>query len=140
VPVLFAVAMVVDGLSGLVVGRLYDRHGALVLLGVPVVAAVSVIAFSDSVALVWTGVAVWGLVNGILDSTVKAVVTELVPTGSRAVAFGWLAFVRGVGLLVAGGVLGAAYDRGLGVLVALVVGANAVALAGLAVVLRRPRR
>lgn len=137
VPVLFAVAMVVDGLAGLVVGRLYDRRGPLVLLGVPVVAALSVIAFSDNALWVWVGVAVWGLVHGILDSTVKAVVTELVPTGSRALAFGWLAFVRGMGLLVAGGVLGAAYDAGLGVLVPLVVGVNAVAFVGLGVVLRR---
>lgn len=30
VPVLFALAMAVDGLSGLVVGRIYDRRGPLV--------------------------------------------------------------------------------------------------------------
>jgi predicted MFS family arabinose efflux permease len=137
VPVLFAVAMVIDGLAGLVVGRLYDRRGPFVLLGVPVAAALSVVAFSNDALWVWLGVAVWGLVHGILDSTVKAVVTELVPTGSRALAFGWLAFVRGMGLLVAGAVLGAAYDAGLGVLVPLVVGANTVAFVNLGVVLRR---
>ena len=140
VPLLFAVAMLVDGASGLVMGRVYDRRGARVLLAVPLAAAVSVIAFTDSVVLVWVGVAVWGVVNGVLDSTVKAVVAELVPGASRAVAFGWLALVRGLGLLVAGGVLGAAYDSSRTLLTVLVVAANAVALVALAVVLRRIER
>ena len=140
VPVVFAVAMAVDGLSGFVVGRLYDRRGPLVLLAVPVAAAVAAISFGGSVALVWAGAAVWGIVNGVLDSTVKAVVTELVPSHSRAVAFGWLALVRGLGLLAAGGILGAAYAASPGVVVAVILAANAVAFVGLALVLRRLRR
>ncbi|VXC05381.1 Major Facilitator Superfamily protein [Microbacterium sp. 8M] len=139
IPILFAVAMLVDGASGLVMGRAYDRFGPRTLLLVPVAASASVIAFSESAALIWAGVAIWGIVNGILDSTVKAVVTELVPAASRAIAFGWLAFVRGVGLLVAGGVLGAAYDQGTGVVVAAVLIANVLALAGLITVLRLMR-
>ncbi|MCA1982563.1 MFS transporter [Nocardioides nematodiphilus] len=137
IPVLFAVAMAVDGASGLLVGRWYDARGATVLLAVPIAAAVSSIAFLDRVWLIWVGVAIWGVVNGVLDSTVKAVVTELVPTAQRAVGFGWLALVRGLGLLVAGGLLGATYDAGRGWVIALVVAANVVALGGLAWVLRR---
>lgn len=137
VPILFAVAMLVDGVSGLVMGRVYDTRGALTLLVVPVAAAGSVIAFSETVVWVWVGVAIWGVVNGVLDSTVKAVVTELVPGNSRSVAFGWLAFLRGIGLLIAGGLLGAAYDQGRCYAIGLVLLANALALAGLAVVLRK---
>jgi hypothetical protein len=68
---------------------------------------------------------------------VKAVVTDLVPGSSRAIAFGWLAFVRGVGLLVSGGLLGVAYDAGTGWVVGVVVGANVLAVLGLARVLGR---
>jgi len=139
IPVLFAVAMGVDGVTGLVVGRLYDDRGPVVLLAVPVAAAASALAFGTSVALIWVGVAVWGMVNGVLDSTVKAVVTELVPVTRRAVAFGWLALVRGLGLLVAGGVLGAAYDHSRTLAIVLVLVANAVALVALAFVLPRRR-
>jgi MFS family permease len=137
VPLVFALAMGVDGLSGPVVGRLYDRRGPAVLLAVPVAAAVSAVAFADSAALVWLGIAVWGVVNGVLDSTVKAVVATMLEAGSRAVAFGWLAFVRGLGLLVAGAALGFAYEISQATVVVVIVVANAVALAGLAVVLRR---
>lgn len=140
IPVLFALAMFVDGASGLVMGRVYDTRGPLTLLAVPVAAAAAAIAFAHNAPLIWVGVAIWGIVNGVLDSTVKAVVTELVPRQTRAVAFGWLALVRGLGLLVAGAMLGAAYDQGIGIAVTLVIGANVVALAGLVWVLRRLRR
>lgn len=110
VPVLFAVAMAVDGAAGLVMGRVYDKRGPVTLVAVPIAAAFSAIAFTGDRTLVWIGVAVWGIVNGVLDSTVKSVVTELVPANTRAVAFGWLALLRGVALLIAGGLLGAVYD------------------------------
>lgn len=136
VPVLFASAMLVNGAAGLVVGRVYDRRGPLTLLVVPIAAAASVLAFSHSVPGLWVGVAIWGVVNGVMDSTVKAVVTELVRPQTRAVAFGWLALVRGAGLLVAGAVLGVLYDRGVTYAVLVVLAANTAALLGLVAVLR----
>jgi MFS family permease len=137
VPVLFALAMLVDGVSGLLMGRVYDRRGPRALLAVPVAAGVAAIAFTDNPTLVWVGVAVWGVVNGVLDSTAKAVVTELVGPSARSVAFGWLAFARGLGLLVSGVVLGLAYDQSTSLVVGLILGVNAVALAVLAWVLAR---
>jgi len=137
VPVLFALAMLVDGLSGLLMGRFYDRRGPGVLLVVPVAAGVSAIAFTDSVTLIWVGVAIWGVVNGVLDSTVKSVVTELVEPTGRSIAFGWLALARGLGLLLAGVVFGVAYDQSITMVVWLILGINAAALTVLAWVLAR---
>jgi MFS family permease len=137
VPLLFALAMAVDGLSGLLMGRFYDRRGPGVLLLVPVAAGCSAIAFTDNATLVWVGVAIWGVVNGVLDSTVKAVVTELVEPTGRSIAFGWLALARGLGLLLAGVVLGLAYDQSIMLAVWLIVGINAVALTALTWVLAR---
>ncbi|MET3808280.1 MFS family permease [Nakamurella sp. UYEF19] len=137
IPVLFAVAMLVDGVSGLLMGRVYDRRGPKVLLIVPIAAAAAAIAFTNHAPLIWVGVAIWGVVNGILDSTIKAVVTQLVTSTARAAAFGWLALVRGFGLLVAGAVLGLAYERSITVVIVVIVAANVVALAALWSVLRR---
>ena len=111
IPVLFAAAMLVDGLSGLAMSRIYDRRGPKVLLVVPVAASAAAAAFTSNAAPIWVGVAIWDLVNGILDSTVKAVVTQVVPSTSRAAAFGWLAMVRGLGLLIASAVLGLASNH-----------------------------
>ena len=138
IPVLFALAMLVDGASGLVTGRIYDRRGPRVLLLVPVAASCAAVAFTSSALLVWIGVAIWGVVNGILDSTIKAVVTRLVPPGTRATAFGWLALVRGVGLLLAGGVLGLAYEQSAALVIWFILATNAIALWWLWSVLRHP--
>jgi MFS family permease len=131
IPILFALAMLVDGLSGLAMGWAYDRRGRQVLLVVPVAAGAAAIAFGSNATMVWIGVAVWGVVNGVLDSTVKAVVSELVDKDSRAVAFGWLAFVRGIGLLAAGAALGISYDHSVRLVVVLILAANAVGFVGL---------
>lgn len=139
VPLLFALAMMVDGLSGLLMGRFYDRIGPQVLLVVPVAAGVAAIAFTQNATLIWVGVAVWGLVHGVMDSTVKAVVTELVVPAARSIAFGWLALVRGFGLLAAGASLGFAYDQSITVAVWLILGVNAAAMVVLAWVLVRLR-
>ena len=137
IPLVFALAMLVDGVSGLLMGRVYDRRGPKVLLVVPFAACGAAISFTQSATLVWVGVAVWGVVNGVLDSTAKAVVTELVVPAARAVAFGWLAFVRGLGLLVAGAALGLAYDQSIALVIGLILGANTLALTALAWVMAR---
>ena len=137
IPLLFAAAMVVDGAIGPVFGRIYDRRGPAVLLAVPIAAGFAAIAFADRAWLVWLGVAIWGVVNGVLDSTVKAVVAEIVRPDQRAIAFGWLALVRGLGLVVAGAVLGAAYDHDRALVIVLVVVINLVAFGTLWWTLRR---
>jgi MFS family permease len=137
VPLLFALAMLVDGVSGLLMGRFYDRRGPVVLLVVPVAAGLSSIAFTDNAILVWVGVAIWGVVNGVLDSTVKALVTELVEPSGRSIAFGWLALARGLGLLLAGVLFGLAYDQSITLVLGLMVGINAMALMALSWVLSR---
>jgi len=137
VPLLFALAMLVDGVSGLLMGRVFDRSGPKVLRVVPVAAGVSAVAFTDNAVLIWVGVAIWGVVNGVLDSTVKAVVTELVPPTGRSIAFGWLALARGLGLLLAGVVFGLAYDQSITLVIWLILGINTLALAVLGWVLAR---
>lgn len=49
IPLLFALAMLADGHTGPVVGRMYDRRGARVLLSVPVTACAAALVFSDRV-------------------------------------------------------------------------------------------
>jgi len=67
------------------------------------------------------------------------VVTDLVVPASRAIAFGWLALVRGFGLLAAGVSLGFVYDQSITVAVWLILGVNTAAMAFLAWVLVRLR-
>ncbi|WP_454050178.1 MFS transporter [Cellulomonas sp. Marseille-Q8402] len=108
VPVVYAGAMLAAAVGALVVGALHDRWGSRVVLAVPVlVAAVPPLAFGATLPAVLAGIAVWGLAGGLLDSTVKARVAELVPAGRRATAYGWFAAVQGVAAVAGGGLAGA---------------------------------
>ncbi len=137
IPVVYAGAMAIEALAALAVGFLFDRMGARVLYVLPpLVAAVPALAFGVILPLVLLGIGLWGAATGLQDSTVKALVADLVPSGRRATAYGWFAAVQGGAALAGGTLAGALYERSLPGLVALVAATQVVALALYAVTLR----
>jgi MFS family permease len=141
VPLLYAAAMAAGALAALVTGELYDRFGGRVLLGLPpLAAAVPALTFGGSLAAVLAGVLLWGAAVGVQDSTVKALVADLVPRERRATAYGSFAAVQGVGALAGGVATGALLQQSTTALVVAVVAIQAVAaLVLLPVVLRAAR-
>ncbi len=138
VPVVYAGAMAVEAVAALVVGSVYDRTGTRVLLVVPVlVALVPALALGSALGAVLAGVVAWGCAQGVQDSTIKAVVADLVEAPRRATAYGVFAGIQGL-LAVVGGVgAGWLYDRSLPALVAVVALTQVVAMVLLARTFRR---
>ncbi|MDT7578827.1 MAG: hypothetical protein QOK35_87, partial [Pseudonocardiales bacterium] len=123
VPLLYAAAMAAGAVAALATGEVYDRLGPKVLLALPfLVAAVPALVFTTTLGAVVVGVLVWGAAGGVQDSTVKALVADLVPRDRRATAYGIFAGVQGAGALLGGIVVGALYGHSLPVLVAVVAG------------------
>jgi MFS family permease len=121
VPLVYAGAMAIEAVGALVTGQLFDRWGGGVLLAVPVlVAGIPLLVFSDTVWVVFAGIAVWGVATAIQDSTVKAYVADLVPNARRATAYGVFAAVQGLGALGGGALAGALVEHHLPVLAVLV--------------------
>lgn len=138
VPVLYAVAMVVDAVAAVATGWGYDRYGASVLLALPVVAAlVPALAFSTAVGPAIAGVLAWGAALGVQESTLRATVADLVPPGRRATAYGVLGAVVGAGAAAGGALAGGLYDVSVALLVAVTVVLQGLALTLLVVTLRR---
>ncbi|MHA7223498.1 MFS transporter [Arthrobacter sp. RHLT1-20] len=140
VPLLYAGAMASAALGALASGVLYDRAGAAVLLGLPLlIAAVPVLALAPGAGLVLAGVLVWGAATGIQDSTVKALIADLVPEFRQGTAYGVFAAFEGAGALAGGALYGALYgSRPL--LIAAVAILQAVAVVVLLVTLRKSGR
>ncbi|HEU5000886.1 MAG TPA: MFS transporter, partial [Lapillicoccus sp.] len=69
-----------------------------------------------------------GLAYGVEDSTVKALVAEVVEAPRRATAYGVFAGVQGAFAIVGGLVAGWLYDRSLTALVVVVATSQLVAL------------
>jgi MFS family permease len=138
VPLVYAAAMAVEALAALVVGTVYDRTGPRVLLVVPVlVALVPALALGSALVAVLAGVVAWGVAQGVQDSTIKAVVADLVEGPRRATAYGVFAGIQGLLAIVGGVAAGWLYERSLLALVVVVSLTQVVALLLLADTFRR---
>lgn len=129
IPLLYAAAMAAGAVAALATGEAYDRIGGRVLLVLPLlVAGVPALAFGGSPALVVPGVLLWGAAVGVQDSTVKALVADLVPREGRATAYGVFAAVQGGGALLGGIAAGALYEYSITALVTVTAALQAIAL------------
>lgn len=141
VPLVYAAAMGVEAVAALLVGWVYDRTGATVLLVVPVlVAMVPALALGSTLAVVVAGVVVWGFAHGVQDSTIKAAVADLVDAPRRATAYGVFAGIQGLLAVVGGAGAGWLYERSLTALVVAVAVSQLLALVLLLWTFRRTAR
>jgi MFS family permease len=138
VPLIYAAAMAAAALAALGSGWLFDHTRGRILIGLPfLVSAVPVLAFASTPLIAITGAVLWGAAGGVLDSTVKALVADLVPAAKRATAYGVFAAVQGAAAIGGGVMAGALYEQSLPILIAAVVATQIIALLLLIITLRR---
>lgn len=138
VPLVYAAAMATEAVAALVTGFAYDRWGAPILFTLPaLIVAVPALALSGTWSLVLAGVLIWGAVTGVQDSTVKALVADLVPQRRLATAYGVFAAFQGIAALAGGTLAGGLYTDHHVLLVALVALAQVLSAGLLVVALRR---
>jgi MFS family permease len=139
VPLLYAAAMAAGAVAALLTGEAYDRVGPRTLLALPVlVAAIPPLAFAGGLPAVLAGILLWGAAVGLQDSTVKALVADLVQPDRRATAYGLFAAVQGVGALVGGIATGALYEHSTRALAIAVLASQVLAAGMVVVIARRP--
>jgi MFS family permease len=140
VPLVYAAAMAAEAVAALATGWAHDRWGGRGLVVLPLmVAAVPALAFSGAWLAVLVGVLLWGAATGLQDSTVKALVAELVPAGRRATGYGLFAALQGVAAVAGGALAGELSARSVPALVAIVAVLQLAALALLVGTLRMRR-
>ena len=111
-PLLYAGAMLVDAVSALVFGMMYDKNGVKALVWSTVISApfaVFVFAF-NSVPMLLLGVALWGVGMGAQESILKAAVTSMVPKASRATGYGVFECSFGAFWFLGSWLMGVLYD------------------------------
>ena len=114
IPILYAVAMAVDGLGALALGSLFDRIGIwTMVLATVVSAAAAPLVFLGNFFLAVIGMACWGLGTGAQDSVMRATISRLAPQQRRATAFGIMNAVYGVAWFAGSVLLGVLYDLSL---------------------------
>lgn len=139
IPVFYAIAMGVEGLSALAAGKLFDRLGLPVLVaGVLLAAASTPLVFFGSSAAALAGMAFWGAGMGALQSTMRARISDLVPAAHRGAAYGIFNTVYGVLWFAGSSTVGILYGWSLAAAVAFAMAAQLAAIPLLLITRRRP--
>lgn len=129
-PLLYAGAMLVDAVSALIFGMMYDKKGVRALVWSTLISApfaVFVFAF-NSIPTLLLGIALWGVGMGAQESILKAAVTRMVPKQSRATGYGIFECSFGVFWFLGSWLLGVLYDVSIPAMVVVSVVAQLTAI------------
>jgi len=127
IPVLYALAMGVDAIAALVLGRAFDRIGVRVAAVTPLFAgAAAPLAFLGDTGGVWAGTVLWGVAMGAQESVLRAAVSRLSAAEKRGTAYGVFHAVFGTAWFLGSALLGWLYDSSLMAVAALAVVLEAV--------------
>ena len=122
IPLIYAIAMGVDALAALLVGKTYDKIGLISLLAVPLLTLpIPFLTFSYSYSLVLIGIVLWGVVMGIQETIMRATIADLIPVGRRGFAYGIFHTVYGASWFLGSALIGLFYELSINYLILFVV-------------------
>lgn len=119
IPLLYAGAMLIDAISAMFFGFLYDKKGVKALIWSTLISApFSIFIFSiHSIPMVLIGILLWGIGMGAQESILKAAVTTMVPKTSRATGYGIFELAFGVFWFLGSWLLGVLYDISIPIMI-----------------------
>jgi MFS family permease len=118
IPLLFAGAMGVNGLTALILGRLFDRFGIRILsFGILISLAALPLGFLGGPSAAIASVACWAIGMGAQDATLRAGIAQVVSMNKRGSAFGAFNGVYGIMWFLGSVTMGLLYDHSLMALV-----------------------
>jgi predicted MFS family arabinose efflux permease len=117
IPIFYAIAMGVDGVAALIVGKAYDRMGLKTLITIPLFTLpIPFFCFSLSYSFVMTGIVLWGIVMGIHETIMRAAIADIIPLARRGTAYGIFNTMYGLAWLIGGTVMGSLYEFSPGII------------------------
>ena len=111
IPIFYAIAMGVDALSAVVVGKVYDKVGLKSLITIPLLTIfIPILCFSQIYAYVLVGTVVWGAVVGTHETIMRAAIADLTPITRRGTGYGIFNSTYGVAWFLGAPIMGLLYD------------------------------
>jgi hypothetical protein len=131
IPLLYALAMAVDAVIGLIIGKWYDRlkirfdnehAGLLLLIILPLfTATLPIFTLSFHIGLIITGVVLWGVVMGTHETIMKAGIADITSIRKRGTGYGIFNMMYGIAIFIGSAAAGFLYDYSINLLIALMV-------------------
>lgn len=129
IPVLFAVAMGVDALVALPIGRLFDRKGLATLTLLPLFTLpIPFLVFSSNYLLALLGVIFWGAAMGMQETVMRAALAEIVPPERRGLAYGMFNTAYGLAWFLGSTAMGILYGLAVPYVILLAVALELLSL------------
>jgi len=119
IPLLYAGAMGVTGLTALILGKVFDRYGISVLaVSIVVTMLAAPLGFLGGPIGAVAACACWAIGLGAQDATLRSGIAQVVSMNKRGSAFGAFNGVYGIAWFLGSVVMGALYDHSIAALVA----------------------
>jgi MFS family permease len=138
IPLMYAIAMGVDGVAALIIGKAYDilkrksrsQSGGLeVLVIIPVLSTAMVIcAFSRNIVMAVVSMILWGIVMGAHETIMKSAIADIAHIRKRSTGYGIFNTGYGLAMLLGSVLVGLLYERSLWMVIGAVIIIEAVAL------------
>jgi len=138
IPLLYALAMAVDAVIGLFIGKMYDRlkirfdnehAGLLMLIILPVfTATLPIFTLSFHIGLIITGVVLWGVVMGTHETIMKAGIADITSIRKRGTGYGIFNMLYGIAIFIGSAAAGFLYDYSVTLLIIIMIVVELLAL------------
>lgn len=123
IPLFYALAMGVDALAALAIGKAYDifktRHnnekaGLTTLIAIPVFSLfIPVFVFSTKFSLCLAGAILWGIVMGAHETIMKSAIADLTPLKKRGTGYGIFNTAYGLAIFIGSALVGLLYEHSI---------------------------
>lgn len=120
ITLLYSLAMIVDAVAALIVGKAYDRlkektgkktGGILVLTVIPLITLVlPFLTLSNSTILITAGIVLFGIVMGTHETIMRSAIADITPYRKRGTGYGIYNSAYGLALLAGAALMGMFYD------------------------------
>lgn len=137
IPLLYAVAMGIDAVAALLVGKMYDvlkskqNHqsaGLNLLVIMPIMSLlIPVLVFTKNIHFVIIGVCLWGVVMGMHETIMRSAIADITSLAKRGTGYGLFNTTYGFAVLVGSSLLGFLYSRSIYFLAAAVIALESAA-------------
>ncbi|MEW6621968.1 MAG: MFS transporter [Bacillota bacterium] len=129
IPTLYAVAMAVDAVVAIIIGKMYDKIGFVSLIAIPILTLpIAFLGFSNSSIFVIIAVILWGAVMGIHETIMRAAIADITAISNRGKAYGIFNTLYGLSMLIGGVAMGFLYDYSITSIIVFIVVIEILAL------------
>ncbi len=122
IPTLYAVAMLVDAIVAIIIGKTYDKIGFVSLISIPILTLpIAFLGFSNNSFFVVIAVMLWGAVMGIQETIMRAALADITSINNRGKAYGIFNTIYGLALLIGGVAMGYVYEYSITYIIGYIV-------------------